>query len=78
MDIFWNHTIDIVTVFGAILMSRQQKNYSQMYPKSKASLYRNLSTATPEIFFSTILWFVAVVYNSYFFQNSRFTEITRH
>ena len=44
----------------------------------------NLKQASGEIyaqepsvnfFFSTILSFVALVYNSYFFQNSRFTEI---
>ena len=29
-------------------------------------------------FFSTILCFVVLVYKSYFFQNSCFTEIIRH
>ena len=37
-----------------------------------------LSTGTPPIFFRTILCFVALVYNWYFFQNSRFTEIIRN
>ena len=32
----------------------------------------------PQVFFSTILCFVALVYNSYFVQNSRSTEISRH
>ena len=44
----------------------------------------NLKQASEEIFKhryaqkSTILCFVALVYKSYFFQNSRFTEIIRH
>ena len=54
------------------------ENYRQIYGKSKASLWRNLSTGTPPNFFRTILCFVALVYNWYFFQNSRFTEIIRH
>ena len=33
---------------------------------------RNLSTGTPPKFFSAILYLVALVYNCYFFQNSRF------
>ena len=44
----------------------------------KASVWRNLRTGTPPKFFSTILCFAALVYNWYFFQNSRFTEIMRH
>ena len=40
-----------------------------MYGKPKASLWRNLSTGTPQNLFSTILCFVALVYMSYFFQN---------
>ena len=40
------------------------KNYRQIYGKSKASLWRNLSTGTrPPIFFNTILCLVALVYN---------------
>ena len=31
-----------------------------------------------QIFFRTILCFVPLVYNRYFFQNSRFKEIIRH
>ena len=34
-----------------------------------------LSSGTPQKYFSTILCFVALVYKSFFFQNSRFTEI---
>ena len=36
----------------------------------KASLWRNLSTGTPQNFFSTIPFFVALVYKSYLFQNT--------
>ena len=55
-----------------------RKNYRQIYGKSKASLQRNFRTGMPPKFFSTILCFVALVYNSFFFQNSCFTEIIRH
>ena len=59
---------------------KSQGNYRQikLYGKSKESLWRNLRTGTPPNFFRTILCFVALVYNWYFFQNSRFTEIIRH
>ena len=57
---------------------KSQGNYRQIYGKSKESLWRNLRTGTPPNFFRTILCFVALVYNWYFFQNSRFTEIIRH
>ena len=57
---------------------KSRENWRQIYGKSKASLWRNLSTGTPPNFFRTILCFVALVYNWYFFQNSRFTEIIRH
>ena len=44
-----------------------------MYGKSKASLWRNLSTQVrPKKFFSTILCFVALVYKSYFFSEQPF------
>ena len=54
------------------------KNQRQIYGKSKASLQGNFRTGMPRKFFSTILCFVALVNNSYFFQNSRFTEIIQH
>ena len=57
---------------------KSRENYRQIYGKAKASLWRNLSTGTPPKFFRTILCFVALVYNWYFFENSRFTEIIRH
>ena len=41
--------------------------YRQTYGKSKASLWRNLSTGTPPKFFRTFLCFVALLYNWYFF-----------
>ena len=37
-----------------------------------------LGQVRPKHFFSTILCFVALVYNSNFFQNSRFTENIQH
>jgi len=43
-----------------------------MYGKSKASLWRNFRTRTPPKIFRTILCFVALVYNWYFFQNQPF------
>ena len=46
---------------------KSQENYRQIYGKSKASLWRNLSTGTPPKFFRTILCFVALVYNWYIF-----------
>ena len=46
---------------------KSRENYRQIYGKSKESLWRNLSTGTPPIFFRTILCFVALVYNWYFF-----------
>ena len=42
------------------------KNYRQIYGKSKASLWRNLGTGRLPNFFSTILCFVALAYESYF------------
>ena len=56
------------------------KNCRQIYGKSKASIWRNLSTVTAATkIVSRILCCVALVYNSYiyifFFQKSRFTEI---
>ena len=42
---------------------KSRENYRQIYGKSKASLWRNLSTGTPPKFFRTILCFVALVYN---------------
>ena len=38
----------------------------------------NIQAGTHQNFFSTILCLVALVYNAYFYQNSRFTEIIRH
>ena len=64
--------------FSIHLSVSPSKNYIQIYGKSKASLWRNLSTGTPQKFLSAILCFVALVYKSYFFQNSRFTGIIQH
>ena len=49
---------------------KSRENYRQIYGKSKASLWRNLSTGTPPKFFRTILCFVALVYNLYFFRKA--------
>ena len=57
---------------------KSRENYTQIYGKSKENLWRSLSAGTPPKFLSTVLSFVALVYNWYFFQNSRFTEIIRH
>ena len=38
--------------------------------KTKASLWRNSSTGMPPKFFRTILCFVALIYNEYFFRAS--------
>ena len=49
---------------------KSRENYRQIYGKSKASLWRNLSTGTSPNFFRTILCFVALVYNWYFFRTA--------
>ena len=58
-----------------LFVGKSWENYRQTYGKSKASLSRNLSTGTPAKHFRTILWFVALVYNWYFFQNSRLWKL---
>ena len=45
---------------------------------SKKVVLGLLTHATPSIFFGRIFRSEALVENSYFFQNSRFTEIIRH
>ena len=50
----------------------------QMYRKFKKKILGPLAHVTPPNFFSRILKSKALVYNSYFFQSSRFTEIIRH
>ena len=52
--------------------------YRQMYRKFKKVVLDLLAPVTPSVFFSRILRSEALVYNSYFFQNSRSTEIIRH
>ena len=42
---------------------KSRENYRQIYGKSKASLWRNLSTGMPPNLSRTILCFVALVYN---------------
>ena len=55
------------TTFLIFLSICPGKNYKQIYnKKSKASLWRNLSTGTLPKFFSTILYFVPLVYNPFF------------
>ena len=46
---------------------KSRENYGQICGKSKASLWRNLSTGTPPFFWGTILCFVALVSKAYFF-----------
>ena len=43
---------------------KSRENYRQIYGKSKASLWINLSTGTPPNCFRTILCFVALVYST--------------
>ena len=47
-----------------------RKITDQAYGISKASVRRNLSTGRPPKFFSTILCFVALVYNLHFFRTA--------
>ena len=54
---------------------KSRENYRQIYGKSKASLWRNLSTGTPPKCFRTILCFVALVYNWFFFSEQPFYGI---
>ena len=52
--------------------------YRQMYRKFLKKVLGLLAHVTPSNFFSRILKSEALVYNSYFFQSSRFTAIIRH
>ena len=52
--------------------------YRQMYSKFEKKVLGLLVHVTPSNFFSRILKSEALVYKSYFFQNSRSTEIIRH
>ena len=52
--------------------------YRQMYGKFLKKGSRSSSAVMPSIFFSRILKSEASVYNSYFLQSSRFTEIIGH
>ena len=49
--------------------------YRKMYRQIKKKVLGLLAHVTPSNFFSRILKSEALVYNSYFFQNSRFKEI---
>ena len=53
-------------------------SYRQMYRKFKKVVLGLLAHVTPSVFFSIILRSEALVYKSYFFQNSRSTEISGH
>ena len=52
--------------------------YRQMYRKFKKVVLGLLVHLSTLIFFSRILSSEALVYKSYFFQKSRFTDIIRH
>ena len=52
--------------------------YRQMYRKFKKKVLGVLAHVTPSNFFSRILKSEALVYSSYIFLISRFTEIIRH
>ena len=53
--------------FMHLSVRKSRENYRQIYGKPKASFWRNLSTDRPPQFFRTILCFVAIVYNCFFF-----------
>ena len=53
-------------------------SYRQMYRKFKKVVLGLQVNVTPSNFFRRILRSEALVYKSYFFQNSRSTEIIRH
>ena len=55
---------------------KSRENYRQIYVKSKASLWRNLSTGTPPKLFRTILCFVPliIIYNCIFFRTAVFSD----
>ena len=68
-------------VYAHFYLCRQKfprKSCRQIDGKYTASVWRNLSTVTAPKFVGKILCCVALVYSSYFFQDSRFTEIIRH
>ena len=53
-------------------------SYRKMYRKFLKAVLGLLVHVTPSIFFRRILRSEALVYKSYIFQNSRFTEIIRN
>ena len=56
-----------------MFVRKSRENYRQIYMiygKSKARLWRNLSTGMPPKFFRTILCIVALLYNWYFFRTA--------
>ena len=53
-------------------------SYRQIYRKFKKVVLGLAAHVTPSFFSSRILGSEALVYKSYFFQNSRSTEIIRH
>ena len=60
-----------------LCLPRLHENH--LYGKSKAIHWRNLrTTAAPQTIVSRILCCEALVYSSYFLQNSPFTKIIRH
>ena len=60
--------------FMHLSVRKSRENYRQIYGKPKASFWRNLSTDRPPQFFRTILCFVAIVYNCFFFSEQPFYE----
>ena len=70
-EAFFRFSIYLSVIFPGL-------SYRQMYRKFKKVVLGLLVHVTPSIFFSKILRREALVYKSYFCQNSRSTEIIRH
>ena len=79
----WNHllkfSIHLSVKISLILQTKiSRENCKQIYWKSKESVWRNFGRVTTPQNWLVKSFAVTLVYNSYFFQNSRFTEIIRH
>ena len=61
-----------------ISRKKLQTNISEYVENLKQVCGQMEAQVLPPKFFSKILCCVAFIYNSYFYQNSRFTEIIRH
>ena len=69
---------DLKTFFTFFCKNFPGKITDKYIENLKQAFGEILAQERPQKFVSKILCCVALVYNSYFFQNSRFTEVTRH